>query len=438
MEKVSRNKAWNNYLLGYFIFSVLFLCFFIGVVIGHKYVYPYEYFRSVWASVKQAVLHTAQPPFLAEVQHKGEGVVTHDQEKTFPGVTILTGFWPDGAEWNLGIRLIDLGGQTLHEWRMDPRDVCGQTPHHDRDAGSKDDKYETAIHGVVAFPNGDIIFNLEDFSLVKMNANSEVIWKVPYRTHHSVFQDDQGKIWTSGLRWREDKANEYPDLEPPFVEDTILKVSSDGDIEREINLLKVIYDSGYEGLIRGKTKDILHLNDVEVLSEQKAEFFDDFDAGDIMVSLRNINTIFVIDGKTERIKWSLTHPLIRQHDPDFTDDGQLIVFNNYRDKDSSPVEKGGTQILRINPSTKKITVLYGSGADQYFYTSHGGKQQVLPNQNMLITEARSGRVFEVTPKGEIVWDWHAPRWDENHVPEILDGSRYDKKYFNFLIQEQGA
>jgi hypothetical protein len=51
---------------------------------------------------------------------------------------------------------------------------------------------------------------------------------------------------------------------------------------------------------------------------------------------------------------------------------------------------------------------------------------------MLITESQAGRVFEITANGEVVWSWIAPRWDENNVPEILEGTRYGTEYANFV------
>ena len=230
-------------------------------------------------------------------------------------------------------------------------------------------------------------------------------------------------------------------MKPPFLEDIILKVSPNGNIEREISVLETMYRSGYYGLLfvnmtKGpscyNTGDVLHLNDVEVLSKSKAGAFDLFRAGDIMISMRHINTVFVIDGETERIKWSLTYPFIAQHDPDFTEDGYITVFDNHINNATPLSECGGSRILRIEPSTKEVTVLYGRKKGQYFFTFRCGKHQHLPNGNILITEAQTGRVFEITATGEVVWDWISPRWDKNSVPEILEGTRYSEEFAGFI------
>ena len=44
--------------------------------------------------------------------------------------------------------------------------------------------------------------------------------------------------------------------------------------------------------------------------------------------------------------------------------------------------------------------------------------------NLLITESEAGRVFEVTPEGDIVWSY-INRWDEERVAKVAEGSRYN-------------
>ena len=210
-----------------------------------------------------------------------------------------------------------------------------------------------------------------------------------------------------------------------------------------MSMLEIVYRSGYYGLLFlnltkedsfSNTGDVLHLNDIEVLSKDKADAFDLFHAGDIMVSMRHLNTVSVIDGETERIKWSLTYPFFTQHDPDFTEDGYITVFDNHCDwlGHQYASQEQGSRIVRIEPSTKSVTTLYGWDKNQYFYTIHGGKAQHLPNGNMLITESGPGRVFEINTDGEIVWDWIVERWDEDSVAEIMQGTRYGVEYADFM------
>ncbi len=433
-------KFWLHLPFGCFVVAILCLCFAYGAAVGTWHVFPYEFLNAGWDSLKELRNKPPQPHFINPAHYEGEGVVVCEREQVYPGVTLLTGYWKDGGDWNVGIRLVDLNGKVLHEWQCNPRDIWAHSPHNDYATGSKEHKIQTYVHGTLLLPNGDVIFNLEYFGLVRLNSRSEVIWKLPYRTNHSIFQDDDGKIWVCAQKWHENRVPEYLGLRPPFVEDLILQVSLDGVIEREISLLKTIYMSGYYGLLFSRSNftyigdvmgDVLHLNDVEVLSKHKANAFNIFEAGDIMVSMREINTVFIIDKETEKIKWSLTHPFIAQHDPDFTEDGHITVFDNHIDKYTPESEHGGSRILCIEPSTMEVTTLYGHKRNQYFYTTWGGKHQHLPNGNMIITEAVAGRVFEINPNGEIVWDWIVERWDKDSVPQIIEGTRYSIDFASF-------
>ena len=433
MEKNVRGlfrKFWLHLPFGCFVVAILCLCFTYGVAVGKWHIFPHRLLNIGWDSLRE--LGDRKPDFIHPARYEGEGVVVYESDQIWPGVTLVTGAWKDTDDWHLGVLLIGLDGEVLHKWKTNPRDIWEKSPHDDCYAGLHDDKTETYVHGVLLLSNGDIVFNLEFFGLVRMNSNSEVVWKLPYRTHHSIFQDNEGNYWVCGGRCHESYIPEYVGLKPPLTEDMIVKVSPEGVIEREISLLEVIYKSGYDGLLRVYTGDILHLNDVEILSERKADAFDLFQAGDIMVSMRHINSIFVIGGKTERIKWSMTHPFISQHDPDFTEDGYITVFDNHSDYAGGRYLDQGSRIVRIEPSTRKVTTFYGWKEDQYFFTEVGGMLQHLPNGNMLITESRAGRVFEITTDGQIVWSWIAPRWDGKNVPETFDGIRYGVEFAGFI------
>ena len=43
-----------------------------------------------------------------------------------------------------------------------------------------------------------------------------------------------------------------------------------------------------------------------------------------------------------------------------------------------------------------------------FYSSHISGAQRLPNGNTLICEGRTGRIFEITAQGEVVWEYVNP------------------------------
>ena len=158
-----------------------------------------------------------------------------------------------------------------------------------------------------------------------------------------------------------------------------------------------------------------------------------FKAGDILVSMRQLNIVFVFDPRTEKIKWRQVGPWLRQHDPDFLKDGTISVFDNRNDNTKHGSILGGSRIVRINPATRATWTAYaphdGKGS-RHFYSAIMGKHQTLANGNILITDPPAGRVFEVTPAGEIVWQY-VNGLDKDHVALMTGAIRLPENYFDF-------
>jgi hypothetical protein len=72
----------------------------------------------------------------------------------------------------------------------------------------------------------------------------------------------------------------------------------------------------------------------------------------------------------------------------------------------------GSRILKIEPTTKQIVWQYtaeDSGLPPWtFFSSFVSNAQRLQNGNTLITEGMNGRIFQVTDKGQIVWEYYSP------------------------------
>ena len=168
----------------------------------------------------------------------------------------------------------------------------------------------------------------------------------------------------------------------------------------------------------------MHLNDVEPLSGSMAAEYPRFDAGDLLVSLRDLHLVFVFDPETRTVKWHASDPFIRQHDPDFLGDGRIGVFDNNPDGTHRGTVLGGSRIVVLRPPSDSTSILFPTDRSETFYTEAAGKWQRLNNGNLLLTEAQAGRVVEVGPNGAPVWEWtREPHGSK--VPQILDGTRYD-------------
>jgi hypothetical protein len=262
----------------------------------------------------------------------------------------------------------------------------------------------------VMLPDGDVVFNFEQLGLVRMSACGEVVWKLPYRTHHSVTLDENGELWVAGQITHADKVDEYPNHRPPFREPVVLKVSPEGEILREISVFELLIKNdlrAYMHLVTPSnlntvvTGDTLHLNDVEVFSSDLEEGV--FRHGDIMISLRNVSTVLVFDPETLKIRYLETGNFTRQHDPDFIDGNTLSVFDNNH---IAPKNFGQqSRILVLSADSGDSAVWYEGTDVEPFYTDIMGKTQWLEDNNLLVTDSRNSRAFQLNADREIVWEF---------------------------------
>lgn len=432
------SKITKNWHKIYLLLSIFFVVFIYGVLVGNYHLFPYKIFQNAKLAAEDLFVndnykHYAKirpEKFIHPALYDGNGVTINNIDKTFDGYTLITSMWQDTS----GLKLIDINGTEIYQWLVSYNSIF---PIPD----SSEDKitdWDVDVHGSVIYPNGDIVFNFNGRGLVKIDKNSNVIWKLKDDYHHSVYKDDNGFLWVPGRKTVNDTIDTFLLLHPPYYEDYICKISPDGEILEKFSIIEVFYNSGMESILfadgswttEKNANDITHLNDIDILEPNAAKYFPLFNAGDIMVSMRHLNLIMIIDSETKKIKWSMTGPYIRQHDPDFTEDGNIIVFDNRTD-DSDGEILGGSRILIIDPMTRNINIAYQGDLENKFYTNIAGKQQLLPNGNILITHYQGGRIFEVTENGEIVWTF-INRYDEDEVYSVSDAIRIPKNYLTFL------
>lgn len=251
-----------------------------------------------------------------------------------PGLTLLTAV---GSETRLEAKIIELDGTVVQRWDTDWFKIWPNAEHVPAIFMPKQTP-GTHIHGAVIMENGDLVFNFEYLGLVRLDVCGDVVWRLPYQTHHSIYADPMsGNLWVSGRRFHDRPDPSRPNHRPPFAGPTVLEIAPDGSILQEISIFDVMAKNDLDGLMLLKdfgtilksdvatTGDTLHLNDVEVFPSSPPTGH--FQPGDIMVSLRNIHTVLVFDPKSQNIKFIKTGDVIGQHDPDFIDGDTISVFD---------------------------------------------------------------------------------------------------------------
>jgi hypothetical protein len=427
----------------FFVVSLALVSYAIGVATGEFSLPPHRLLGELWAAQRdwqehwRSNLGIEPTRHLGESRHHAEDAVRHVDEKTKAGVTLLESMF----DQEVGLRLIDLEGNTIHTWPARFSEIFPNPPNPeilDAEWGLPSNDWEIFIHGAALYPDGDVLFNLPGLALVRMDACGDVEWKLAVATHHSIHIDDDGNIWTLGHRFYDQRTPDFPGLRPRFRDDLILEISPDGKVLRQWSILKLLYDNdlagalfpiGIDAIEDEPMTDFLHANDVEILSAEDAPAFALFEAGDALVSIRNLNLLVVFDPDTGVVKWEQTGPWLAQHDPDFLPDGRILVFDNRADHAEGRL-LGGSRLLAVDPVSDTVETVYEGTEGEPFFTEGRGKADLLANGNFLITETEFGRVFEVTPDGEIVWSF-INRYDDDRIVHVSGATRYPESYGRF-------
>jgi hypothetical protein len=419
------------------IVSVLFFVFLLGGAAATFGWQPYQYFEDGLRTAREYLHERRQvrPDLLQPVRYRGEGV-TIRREGALPGLTEVQGIFAEGVE----LRLMDLTGRVVHRWDADFDAIWPDPQHVYPPADIPADRLHYQTHGMALLPDGSAVFNFDGLGTVKLDKCGAVQWTVDRETHHVVTLNDDGSFWIAArtdVRDLEDRVLLMDRAELGLTEsggryeDLLLHVGPDGRVIDEISVLEGLLDGHFAPQLydarRISPRDPTHLNDVEVVTPALAGRIPGVEAGDLLVSLRQLHMIAILSRRTGAVVWTHVGPWVRQHDVIITPDGMIDVFNN---GDSRLAVDGvvGSSIIRFDPSTGAATTVYPRKGGGHFFTNIMGAQQLLPNGNRLITESMAGRILEVNAAGDVVWEY-VKSYDSSHATVLQSARRFPPDYF---------
>jgi hypothetical protein len=171
--------------------------------------------------------------------------------------------------------------------------------------------------------------------------------------------------------------------------------------------------------------------------------------GNVILTLRHQNAVVIVDRATGQIVWLNIDFVFGPHSAYMIPNGMpgrdnILVFDNGFAGEWLPVDpvypvinnRDSSKVQEIRPVLGYLEWTYedhvaGLLAGTFFSHDEGGAQR-LSNGNTLITEAPPGRIFEVTPALQTVWEYVSPYFDANNsnavyrafkVPPDWAGSR---------------
>jgi hypothetical protein len=333
------------------------------------------------------------------------GVTVHDPARAQAGATLYT----SGHE--AAAFLVSMDGEVLHEWRRPFSTVW--------DASAKVKRPQPDSHvyfrKAMVYPNGDLLVVYEGvgdtpygYGVAKLDRNSEVIWSYFGNAHHDLDIGPDGRVYVLTHAFVDEPLEGFGNLAIPRLDDFLVVLAPDGEELEEISLIDAVATSEYRHLlytVASATADPLHTNTVHVITEETALNFPFGEAGQILLSFRELGAIGVLDLERETLVWAARGSWLGQHDPDFLPDGNILLFDNYGHFDK-PERR--SRVIEFDPRTAGIVWQYAGTADAPLESAIRSSQQRLANGNTLITESDGGRILEVTPEGEIVWEFLNP------------------------------
>lgn len=332
-----------------------------------------------------------QDSYARRTTYQSKAVFTvHDPARAAPGYWVINRY--DGPTGAYVLDLYDASGKLLHSRPIDySRIKPGGNP------------LEFA-HITTMLPDGSVLVVWDDApGMARLDACGDPIWaKTDQIYHHSIEKGVDG-YWTwqaATINEGEDQRMIRFDPETGEIRESIDLI--DGVIAKSPeNRLAMVMPEDYKfdrKLKYGDRADLFHPNDLEELLPEMAAAFPQFEAGDLLISNRNINQLAVIGRKTGAVKWTAYGPWWHQHDADFQPDGTITVFSNNTDRFRS-------SIIAVDPKTGVARdIFYGTGLK--FDSFIMGKHQRLPNGNWMIDSAMQGLVLEVAPDGKTVSEYN--------------------------------
>ena len=324
------------------------------------------------------------------------GVVYRDPELSCPGYNLYTIHALCIAE------LMDEDGTVIKSWQYKPRlrwgwaellaggdlIVVGAEPGTALDFGSGGARY-----------------------VARFNWEGQVLWKRVLPAHHDLEVTPDGKLLVLTYR-----RVVIPEIHPSVEvrDDQLTLLDLDGNLIESHSLVEAARKRPDVLPLKDLTPtapwgptgiwiDALHANSVEWMHyPQLVGKHPIYDADNILVCSRNQDCVAVFNWTRNEVVWSWGQDeLIGPHDAQVLENGHILLFDN-------GMGRGYSRAVEMDPLTGEIVWEYKANPVWDFNSFSRGSVQRLPNGNTLLAESDTGRAFEVTPTGEIVWEFICP------------------------------
>ena len=329
------------------------------------------------------------------VRRTRTGLIAHDPARAMPGYTLFAPMFGDGT-----VYLIDMRGEVAHTWRM---------------------PYRPGLYGHL-LDNGHLLYGgkvMEDLArfeawarfkggaVLEADWRGRVLWEVRHPDHHHDARKlRNGNVLLLCLRPVPEALHGRIRGGLPGTEagggtiygDYLVEMTTAGRVVWEWRSWEHLDVVAAVITPQDRREEWTHGNTVAELPD-----------GDLVVGFRNISTVAIVDRDTGGIRWTLgSPPLAQQHDPRPLPNGNLTIFDNGAHRADQPAPY--SRVIEVEPRSGAIVWEYRDQSLFDFFSPYISGAQRLPNGNTLICEGCDGRLFEVTPDGQVVWEYVSPHF----------------------------
>ncbi|MEQ8217981.1 MAG: arylsulfotransferase family protein [Arenibacter sp.] len=272
--------------------------------------------------------------------------------------------------------------------------------------------------------------------LVKIDKNSKTVWlKNDRNYHHSIEEDHEGYIYATTQPFISGKYDllpeDYDAYKTILMDDEITKINpKNGAIIYSKSVIEILLENGYEDLLLSKGQfisDPIHLNDIQPALTDS----DHWNKGDLLISCRNLSTIFLYRPSSSKIIWIKHGPWYNQHDVDFLDNNKVVVYGNDVIREESRInpkltsenlflsaKRKNNEIYIYDFEKDTITTPYSRLLkNEMVRTITSGRCDILSNGDIFLEETGNGKIIigdSIHKKIKFV-----KRLDDNHISSLF-------------------
>ena len=320
-------------------------------------------------------------------QHHRNGLIYYAPQHSFRGYTLTTNV---GGKW---ANLLDMDGRVCHRWHLNEGiEYARLLPYGTllaRTAPAEDADGAERIGGSSA-------------TLVELDWDGNVVWS--YRNpmlHHDYQRLPNGNTLTleferiSSELTAQVQGGRRQDTDPEqMFGDVVKEIAPDGSTLHEWKSWEHLDPAEDVICPLEERREWTHGNSINLTAD-----------GHLLISFRLTSTIGIVDRGDGHFRWKWgPGEVYHQHHPTELPNGNVLLFDNGGHRPRST----WSRVLEVDPATNRVEWEYRGDPPISFHSPNISSADRLPNGNTLICEGAPGRAFEVTPDGQIVWEYVNP------------------------------